>query len=264
MALSDFKTIKFERSGRVITATFNQPDKLNTFTGLSHTELSLVWDELARDEDSDIIVVTGAGRAFSAGGEIQPMQDLRENPAKFFGVIREAKRIVSSILDCDKPIVAKVNGDAIGLGATVAMFCDITIANETARIADPHNNVGLIAGDGGSVIWPQLIGYARARHYLLTGARLNGREAADIGLIYQAVAADELDAAVDAYVKTLSSLPAQSLRWTKATYTIPLKQLAISMMDAGMAYEGLASRTDDHGEAIEAFSAKRKPQFGKR
>lgn len=263
MDFSKYKTLKFERRGRVLYVTFNQPEKLNSFAaGGSHADLSNVFYDIAQDEESDIVVLTGAGRAFSAGGDIAAMQQQRSNPTEWYNSIREAKRVVFSLLDCDKPIIAKVNGDAIGLGATVSLLCDVVFASETARFADPHNGVGLTAGDGGQVIWPQLIGFGRARHYLLSGDKITGKKAADIGLIHEAVPADQLDAAVDAYVAKLVALPGQSLRMTKATYTIPLRQLAHGLMDTGMCYEALAGvASPDHQEAITAFTEKRKPNF---
>jgi len=262
MDFAKYKTIKFDRRGRILNVTLNQPEKLNAFAGLAHQELSEVFTEIADDPDSDIVVLTGAGRAFSAGGDIVAMQTLRDNPASFYKAIREAKRVVYSVLDCDKPVIAKVNGDAIGLGATLSLLCDVVFAAENARFADPHNNVGLIAGDGGQVIWPRLIGYGRAKHYLFTGEKVDGRTAAEIGLIHKAVSADQLDATVDAYADRLAALPAQSLRWTKATVNIPLKQLAHGLMDTGMCYEALGSlTTEDHGEAIKAFAEKRQPRF---
>ena len=179
------------------------------------------------------------------------MQQLRDEPTLMYRTVREAKRIVFSLLDCEKPVICKVNGDAIGLGTTVALLSDIVFANETARFGDPHNNVALIAGDGGAVIWPQLIGYARARHYLFTGELLGAKEAQTMGLIHAAVPLAELDAKVDAYADRLLKQP----------INIGLKQLAHSMMDAGMAYEAMAGQTEDHGEAIAAFREKRKPVF---
>lgn len=258
---SNYETIDFKRRGRVLYMTFNQPAKLNAFAGAAHTELSHVFHDVASDRESDIVVLTGSGRAFSAGGDLDLMDSLRGNIMEFNHSIREAKRVVFSLLDCDKPIIAKVNGDAIGLGATVALLCDIVFATETARLADPHNGVGLCAGDGGAVIWPQLIGYARAKHYLFTGEKINGRAAADMGLIHAALPVEELDQAVENYVAKLEALPAQSLRWTKATMNIPLKQIAHGLMDAGMAYEALGSATQDHGEAIQAMKQRRKPAF---
>lgn len=262
MDFAQYETIRFERRGRILYAILNQPDKLNAIAGRAHLELSSLFNDIADDPDCDVAVLTGAGRAFSAGGDLAAMEHSRENPADFFKIIREAKRVVYSILDCEKPLVCKVNGDAIGLGATLALFCDVAIAAEHARFGDLHNNVAMVAGDGGQVIWPQLIGYGRARHYLLTGERITGREAAEIGLIYRAVPAAQLDAEVDAYADRLAALPAQSLRWTKAGYSQPLRQLAHGMMDAGMSYEALASMTTaDSIEAIQAIREKRKPQF---
>jgi enoyl-CoA hydratase len=264
MKFDEYKTMTFDRRGRILTVTFNQPAKLNTFAGLAHTELSWLFYDLVEDKESDIIVVTGAGRAFSAGGDIEYMQWLHDNPAEFYRSVREAKRIVNSLLELDKPVIAKVNGDAIGLGSTVAVFCDVVIAADTARFGDPHNNVALVSGDGGQIMWPYLIGYARAKHYLLTGEKIPAPEAERIGLIHKAVPAAELDAAVDAYVDRLAAMPVQSLRWSKSTINVPLRQLAASMMDVGMAYENISSQDPDHVEAIAAFREKRKPVFNQR
>lgn len=259
--LGNYETLKFERQGNVLNVILNNPEKLNAFNETAHRELSRVFNDVAEDAESEIVVLTGAGRAFSAGGDLDYMQELRDNKALWYSTIREAKRIVFSLLDCEKPVICKVNGDAIGLGTTLAVLCDVTFATEDAKLGDPHNKVGLIAGDGGAIMWPQLIGYQRARHYLFTGQNLTGKEAAEMGLIYAALPGGELDAAVDAYVVKLQRLPLQSVRWTKQTVNIGLKQLAHSMMDAGMAYEAIAAQTDDHGEAIASFREKRRPSF---
>jgi enoyl-CoA hydratase len=253
--------LKFERRGRVLSITLNNPDKLNAFSQKGHHELSRVFVDAAEDPGSEVIVLTGAGRAFSAGGDIVYMQALHDSPALMHQTIREAKRLVASLLDCEKPVICKVNGDAIGLGTTLVLLCDVVFAVDTARFGDPHNNVGLIAGDGGSVLLPQIIGYARAKHYLFTGERIVAKDAQSMGLIHAAVPADQLDAQVDAYADRLLKMPIQSIRWTKQTINIGLKQLAVSMMDAGMAYEAIAAQTEDHAEAISAFRENRKPVF---
>mgnify|MGYP001609298244 CR=1 FL=1 len=261
MDFSHYQFFKVERAGKVLTITLNAPDKLNALGEVGHSELSRIFVDAAEDEASEIIVLTGAGRAFTAGGDIEYMQKLRDNPTLIHRSVREAKRIAFSLLDCDKPIICKVNGDAVGLGTTLALFSDIVFAVDTARFGDPHNNVALIAGDGGAVMWPQVIGYARAKHYLFTGEIIRAPEAQAMGMIHKAVPADKLNEEVDAYVERLLKMPVQSLRWTKQTINIGLKQLAHSMMDAGMAYEALAMRTDDHQEAINAFREKRKPVY---
>lgn len=261
MRFEDYRSILFSRRGGVLTATLNVPDQLNAISGDLHTELTRLFPDVAADPDTDILVLTGAGRAFSAGGNLDHIDRMRNDPHGFSESVREAKRIVFGALDCDKPVIAKLNGDAIGLGATLALFCDIVFAADTARIGDPHVKVGLVAGDGGAVIWPQLIGYARAKHYLLTGDPLSAPDAAAIGLINFAVPAEQLDQDVDAYADRLAAGATKAIRWSKITINMGLKQLAHQMMDAGMAYEAMASATSDHGEAIAAMRERRKPNF---
>jgi enoyl-CoA hydratase len=258
---SGYKYMAFSRTDRVMTVTFNRPEALNAMTAAMHEEASRLFYDLGRDHDIDIVVLTGAGKAFSAGGDIAGMREMYEDPEKFDRGIMEAKKVVFGILDCEKIIVCKMNGDAVGLGATMALFCDIIFAADHARIGDPHVRVGLAAGDGGAVIWPQAIGYARAKEYLLTGDLINARDAAAMGLINHAVPAAELDARVDAFVARLAGGAMTSIRYTKTAINIGLKQLAHSMMDTCMAYEALTNRTSDHLEAINAFSEKRKPRF---
>lgn len=261
MNFSDYKTLQFQRRGKILYLTLNRPDKLNSLAGAAHTEFARVFYDIAEDDESEIVVITGAGRAFSAGGDIEHMQRLRDNPPEFYRAVREAKRIVLSMLECDKPIIGKINGDAVGLGSTIAVLCDVIFAADHARFGDPHNKVGLVSGDGGQIMWPYLIGYARAKHYLFTGELFKAAEAVNMGLINAAMPAAELDAYVDAYADKLAAMPVQSLRWSKSTINVPLRQMAASMMDVGMAYENVSSQTLDHQEAINAFREKRKPTF---
>ncbi|MBX3529378.1 MAG: enoyl-CoA hydratase/isomerase family protein [Rhizobiaceae bacterium] len=260
---NDYRYFAFSRADRVLTVTLNRPEKFNAIAGDMHRELSRLFYDVAADEGSEVIVITGAGQAFSAGGDLDYFEECRRTPALFRQAMREAKWIVDGLLDCDKPVICRMNGDAVGLGATIALFCDVIIAADTARIGDPHVKVGFVAGDGGAVIWPQLIGYARAKQFLLTGDLLTANEARDIGLINFSVPAAELDATVDRWAKRLASGATLATRWTKATINVGLKQLAASMMDIGIAYEGLSGRSDDHGEAIAAMRERRKPNFAR-
>jgi enoyl-CoA hydratase len=261
MQLSDYKTITFARDANILTVTLNRPDRLNAMSGEMHHEVSELFYDLAADRDSDVIVLTGAGRAFSAGGDLDHLEEASRDPRVFHQDMREARKLIFGLLDCDKPIVCRMNGDAIGLGATLALFCDIIIAAEDARIGDPHVRVGFVAGDGGAVIWPQLIGYARAKQYLLTGDLLNAKEAQQIGLINFAVPREELDATVAQWAGRLAKGATLATRWTKATINTGLKQLAGAMMDTGLAYEGLSNQTEDHAEALKAMREKRAPNF---
>ena len=173
----------------------------------------------------------------------------------------EMKQMIFGLLDLEKPIIARINGDCIGLGATLALMCDIMIAVDTARFGDPHVRMGYVAGDGGAVIWPQLIGYARAKEYLLTGDMLDAKEAERIGLINYAVPRDQLDAKVNAFADKLARGATKAIKWTKTSINMPLRQLAHSMMDASLAYEAITNMGADHQEAVTAFQEKRKPRF---
>lgn len=261
MTYASYQRLSVKVVQRIATVTMNQPEKLNAVDARMHTELARIFIDLNEDPQVDIIVLTGAGRAFSSGGDIDWMQKMIDDPAEFEKTAREGKQIVFSMLDCEKPIVAKLNGHAAGLGATIALFCDVIFASEKAKIGDPHVSVGFVAGDGGAVIWPQLIGYARAKEFLLTGDLMTAAEAARIGLINRAVPPEELDATVDAFVRRLASGATKAIRWTKMSVNIGLKQLAHSIMDASIAYEAQSNRTVDHAEAVAAFREGRKPQF---
>jgi enoyl-CoA hydratase len=261
MHFDSYKKLKIERAGRRLIVTLNRPEALNAIDGEMHEELAHVFYDAAIDKDSDLVILTGAGRAFSSGGDIGWLQQVIDDPALFDVCAVEAKRIVFSLLECEKPVIAKVNGHAIGLGATLALFCDVIFAADSAKIGDPHVGVGFVAGDGGAVIWPQLVGYARAKEYLMTGEFIPATRAAEFGLINHAVPLAELDAAVDGFAARLESGAMKAIRWTKTAVNIGLRQLAHGIMDAGLAYEGLSNRTRDHQEGVAAFREKRPPKF---
>ena len=261
MSFQAYRTLRFERRGRVLEITMNRPDTLNAVDEVMHEELARVFTDASNDEGSDIVILTGAGRAFSSGGDVGFFQKMIDEPSSFEKTAREAKQIIFTLLDCEKPIIAKVNGHATGLGATIALFCDVIFASEAAKIGDPHVSVGLVAGDGGAVIWPQLIGYARAKEYLMTGKLMPAAEAARIGLINHAVPATELDAQVRDFADHLAAGAIKAIKWTKMSVNIGLKQLASSIMDASLAYEAMSNVTVDHQEAVHAFREKRKPLF---
>jgi enoyl-CoA hydratase len=261
MDFSSYERLLLQRDGRVLTITLNNPEALNSTTGGMHAELARVFAECADDTGSDVIILTGAGKAFSAGGGYESMQRIIDEPSRFEVLAAEAKRIVYSILDCPKPIIAKVNGHAIGFGATLALFCDVVFAAEHAKIGDPHVKIGYVAGDGGAVIWPQILGFSKAKEYLLTGRLLTAVEAERIGLINYAKPADQLDEAVRQFVDELLANPTYATRWTKLAINVALKPIAHTVMEAWIAYERLSVFTDDHREAVAALREKRAPVF---
>jgi len=261
-ALPVFETILLARAGRLLTITLNQPDSMNTINLAMHEELAEVFVFAAQDEHSDVVVFTGAGKAFSAGGNLDHMWNNATNPHLFDSEVRLAKRIVFAMLDLDKPLICRMNGHAVGLGATLALLCDVVFASDKAKIGDPHVGLGLVAGDGGAVIWPQLVGLPRAKEYLLTGELLSALQAAEIGLVNHALPPEELDAAVDAFCQKLLDGSANAIRWTKVLLNLELKRVANAVMDAGIAYEAITVRSADHREGINALKEKRAPIFG--
>jgi enoyl-CoA hydratase len=256
-----YETLQTRREGHVLHLTLNRPDTLNAANSRMERELTAFFREVNFDPEVRVVVMSGAGKAFSAGGDFAYMRDLRDHPPQAWDGIQQGKQVIFAMLDCIKPIVAKINGHAIGFGATIALFADVSFAADHVKIADPHVAIGFVAGDGGAVIWPQLIGYNRAKEYLFTGEPLVAVEAARIGLINRAVPAAELDDTVAAYTAKVASMAPRAVQWTKASVNIGLKQLAHSIMDASLAYEVLSNATDDHHEALKAIDEKRKPNF---
>jgi enoyl-CoA hydratase len=261
-ALPSLRTIEFAREGRLLRLTLNRPDAMNAVNLELHDELPEALWFVQGDTGSDVVVITGAGRAFSAGGDLDHIARNAANPHLFDHEARMAKRIINTLLDIEKPLICRLNGHAVGLGATIALMCDIIIGAEGAKIGDPHVGLGLVAGDGGAVIWAQRIGLARAKEYLFTGDLLTAQQAAEIGLINHCVPREELDATVDAFCQRLLSGAMGAIRATKILMNLELKRIATAVMDAGIAYESVSVRSADHHEGIAALREKRAPRFG--
>ena len=261
--LPQFKAILLEREGRLLRIVLNRPDALNAINLDLHDELPEALWFAQGDPDSDLVVLTGAGRAFSAGGDLDHIARNAANPELFDHEARMAKRIINTLLDIDKPVVCRLNGHAVGLGATIALMCDIIIGAEGAKIGDPHVGLGLVAGDGGAAIWAQRIGLARAKEFLFTGDLLTAQKAAEIGLINHCVPLEELDAKVDAFCAKLLGGAMAAIRYTKILTNLELKRITAAVLDAGIAYESVTVRSVDHREGLAALREKRKPVFGK-
>jgi enoyl-CoA hydratase len=263
----DFSTypdqFMFDLTDGVLTITLNNPTQLNAISPTMDDNLPRIFFEADRDQRVEVIVITGEGRAFSAGGDLEGMQKSLEGMDNFLSGYRNGKRFMQLMLDTEKPIVAKVNGDAIGMGCTIALCADIVIASESARFADPHVKVGLAAGDGGAVFWPHNAGSANAKYFLLTGDLVSAREAKDMGLIAKVVAHEELDAEVARIVGKLRNASMAAIRFSKTILNIPLRQAMATMVDAGFALETISSQLPDHREAVHSFMEKRKPVFRK-
>lgn len=257
--MRSYETILLSRSGRRLTITMNRPEVLNAVNRKMQEELADAFSFAASDEHSDVVVLTGAGRSFCAGGDLEHIAHNAAHPELFDSEARVAKRIVSAMLDLDKPLIARVNGYAVGLGATLALLCDVIFAVDTAKIGDPHVALALAAGDGGAALWPQRVGLSRAKEYLLTGQLLTATKAEAIGLINHCVAAAHFDDAVDGLCNRLLRGSSNAIRWTKVLLNLELKRAVNAVLDAGIAYEVLCARSSDHREAAKALQQNHQP-----
>lgn len=255
------ETIALTREGRVLVVAMNRPDALNAFDKIMHDEFSEALAFAHSDGGSDVIVLTGHGKAFSAGGDLAHIAANAAEPARFDHEIAMARRIVETLLEIEKPVVCSLNGHAVGLGATIVLLCDIIYAADGAKIGDPHVNIGLVAGDGGAIAWLQRIGLTRAKEMLLTGELVDAERATEIGLVNRCLPAAGLDAAVEQLCNALLAKPQFALRKTKALMNLETKRLAGLLLDQGLAWEKESVRDPDHAEAIAALREKREPHF---
>jgi len=257
---SRYETLKIDVGDQVATVTLNRPERLNAVNDQMHRELEDLFGEISFDDAINAIVLTGAGRAFCAGGDIRGMdQRAREGSRRI--PLRSAKRLIQNMLEVEQPLISAVNGDAVGLGATIALFCDIIIAAENARLGDTHIKVGLVAGDGGAVIWPLLVGVAKAKELLFTGDLIEAREAERIGLVNRVVPAGKAYEEALALATRLAAGPTRAIRWTKLATNKRLKDEVNLVLDASLAVETLSMAMEDHQEAARAFVEKRPPHF---
>lgn len=259
--LSGYESILSERDGTVLLLTLNRPEKLNAANNRLHEELSRVFVEADNDSESNVIVVTGAGRAFCVGGDVEEQKEGAERIRESQRVRNRSQAIIENLLTVEKPIISMVNGPALGFGAVLALTCDIAVAADDAIIADRHINVGLVAADGGTVILPLLIGVNRAKELLMTGRKLTGREAADMGLVNHAVPPAELRSFTMKLGHELGSLMPFSVRATKVAINRILRRQLLEQMDATTAWQAVAMPRDDRIEALNAFLERREPKF---
>jgi len=244
-----------KRENKVAIATLNRPEKRNAVDDAMHQELA----QLPRDTDADpevkVLVITGAGRDFCAGGDFAG--GLHPGPKMWM----EARRIVDSLLDCQKPILTAVNGHAMGLGSTVALLGDVVFAARSATFADTHVRMGIAAGDGGQVIWPLLMGVNRAKYYLMTGDRIPAEEAERLGLVNFVVDDDALMQRTLELADRLAAGPTLAISASKVAVNQYIKMISNVVLPLSLKLEEWTMTTEDFREAIMAFAERREPQY---
>jgi enoyl-CoA hydratase len=252
-----YTTIAIEkRPNGVAVATLNRPERLNAVNGDMHHELAMLSRDADDDSDVKVLVITGAGRAFCAGGDFSAGSDTTHRIT-----LEEARMIVDHLLEAHIPIISAVNGYAMGLGATVALLCDIVVAGRSAVFADTHVKLGIGAGDGGQVIWPFLMGVNRAKYYLMTGDRLPAEEAERLGLVNFVVDDDDLMSEALAIADRLAAGPGQAIAASKVPINNWLRTVSAQVLPLSLSMEGATMRSADASEAAKAFQEKREPRF---
>ncbi|MBL7500498.1 enoyl-CoA hydratase/isomerase family protein [Frankia sp. CNm7] len=260
-----FTTIRTELDGGVLLVTLARPDRMNAINDVMHRELTALYARIAADSEVEVVVLTGEGRGFCAGGDFKQMAENNDAGYDdgFSQLFVDAVAMARNILAVRQPMIAAVNGDAIGLGATLALFCDIVYISATARIGDPHVQAGLVAADGGVVLWPMLIGANKAKEYLLTGDLLTGAEAERIGLVNHAVPAEEVLEQATATARRLAQGAALAIRFTKRLVNKDLEDRVDRIYEMALAMEAVTFRSADHLEAVKAFGERRAPVFAR-
>ena len=242
-----------ETDGPVRTVVINRPAELNAVNRSLHAALAGVWRQLAADRDARVVVLTGAGRAFSAGGDLDWITTFLDDPAARDESLREGAEIIDEMLRFPLPVIAAVNGAAVGLGCSVAVLCDIVLMADTAHLADPHVAVGLVAGDGGAAFWPLLTPILRSREYLYTGDRIPAATAVELGLASRTTAPADLLPEARRLAARLAALPGDALQGTKRVVNLHLAQALRGAVQAGFAAEAVTMRSDEHRDRLLAL-----------
>jgi enoyl-CoA hydratase len=242
-----------DEDGALRIVTINRAGELNCVNENLHWALANVWRQLTADKDAKVVVLSGAGRAFCAGGDLNWITTFLDDPVARDESIREGAQIIEEMLRLPLPIIAAVNGPAVGLGCSVALLCDIMLISETAYLADPHVTVGLVAGDGGAALWPLLSPIMRSREYLYTGDRIPANKAVELGLASRTVTAEELMPEARRLADRLAAQPAEALRGTKRVVNMYLSQVLGGPMQAGFAAEVETMKSDEHRKRLLDF-----------
>lgn len=262
----------FSRIGRVATITLNRPDRLNAFSVSMIEGWLEALQQFRRDPDLNVLVLTGAGRAFSAGGDVKMMaagkgflagqNEEAATPAGIkeglWGLVQQIPLALETI---DKPVIAAVNGDAMGAGCDMALACDLRFASDRARFSESYIRVGIIPGDGGAYFLPRLVGLPRALELMWTGRMVDAREAERIGLVNRVVAHDDLLPATMEFAEQLARGPQLAIRMTKRAVYQGLSSTLQASLDTVSSHMAVVIHTDDHREGVRAVVERRAPSF---
>jgi enoyl-CoA hydratase len=245
-----------QAEGPIRTVIINRPAELNAINQALHRALAIVWSQLSRDLDAKVVILTGAGRAFSAGGDLDWITSFPQDPVARDDSLREGAQIIEEMLRFPLPVISAVNGPAVGLGCSLAVLSDIVLISENAYLADPHVSVGLVAGDGGAAFWPLLTPILRSREYLYTGDRIKAATAVELGLASRTTAPEDLLEEARRLAGRLAGQSAEALRGTKLVVNMHLSRALSGAMQAGVAAEAATMQSAEHRDRLLALRAK--------
>ena len=248
---------------RVLRITFDKPETLNSLDKDGHRELTYIWRDIDDDEDVNAVILTGKGKAFSAGGDFSMIEDIIDDPQARARAWKEARDLVYNIINCSKPIVSALNGVAVGAGLVAGLLADISIAGKSAKIVDGHTRLGVAAGDSAVMNWPLLCGMAKAKYLLLLCEPVNGEDAEKFGLVSLCVEDDELQDKALEIAKRLAAGAPSAIRWTKYALN-NWYRMAGPAFDASTALEMMGFTSGEAKEGVASFREKRPPKFDPR
>ena len=261
MAYDGYQRLAFDYPApRVLRVTFNRPERYNALDAIGHREITYVWREIDEDPEVNAVVLTGAGKAFSAGGDFDMIDETIEDFEARARTWKEARDLVYNIINCGKPIISAINGPAVGAGLVAGLMADVSIVARSVSLTDGHTRLGVAAGDHAAIIWPLLCGMAKAKYYLLTCDRLSGEEAERIGLVSLCVDDDELQIRAVETAARLAGGAQSAIRWTKYSLNNWLR-MAGPTFDTSTALEMLGFTSPDAKEGVLALREKRDPDF---
>lgn len=255
-----YQRLRFDRPHPKVLRVTMDNGKMNTADAVMHQELVQIWRDIDADTSINAVIITGAGKVFSAGGDFEMVEAIATDFETRARGWKEARDIVHAIIDCNKPVVSAMRGVAVGAGLVCGILADVSIATRDCRIVDGHTRLGVAAGDHAAIIWPLLCGMAKAKYYLMTCDQLLGTEAERIGLISMAVEDAELDEKALAVASRLAEGAQSAIRWTKYSLNNWLRQ-AGPIFDASLALEFLGFSGPEVREGLASHKEKRKPNF---
>lgn len=257
-----FPGVQIERDGHIVEITLVRPDVLNRIDSEVHDGLIETFQHVAMMDDVRAVVLASTGKVFSAGGDFDFMLQMNADPGAPRLLVRDALRMIASVMEIPAPVVVAMQGDSIGLGTSIALSCDAVVAHPKVRLSDPHVNIGLVAGDGGCLTWPQSVGMLRAKRHLLTGDPLKAGDAFAMGLVTDLVdGPDEVLPAARALAAKIAGLPPLAVQGTKAALQRQLRIRFDEVMELAATLEGGTIVSADLREAVAAFREKRTPDY---